>query len=233
MALFQSLDEVPACSEAAPLAEATRRACGLTPIEPLRFRPICTAARATIQQDRLAGADGGQDALLIPLPDDRFAISVDPTPSGGWRQVPQALRAEVRRHRYRFRTGHELAHIFFYRRGDCIPQRNLFDSVEQESFCDSFSQELLVPRRSAVRSKPSLRALMRLQRSYDVSLELAVRALAAAHREAELGLWFLPAGPTDPILQWSTDAKIPGPLEAASRDRFEWLPDRRQFLFLG
>jgi hypothetical protein len=231
------LDRVPSVAEVPPLVETLRTQSGVTPEGVVDLRRICRSLRVSAHQAPLAAADGGQDAMLVPLPGNRFEITVDPSPKGGWRRVPKPLRTELKRHRYRFRIGHELAHTFFYSRDADRPRRVVFDSTEQEEFCDAFARELLVPRHRAARAKPTARALLKLQASCDVSLELAARALSAAHEEIAVGLWFMPPGASVPQLQWSAGA-TPSltkaePLDDDRADGFAWLPSRRQLLFLA
>lgn len=200
----------------------------------LDLKIVCDAARVSVKEQTLSAARQGQEALLTPLADDRFAVAVDSTPCGGWRTWQDArAREAARRHRFRFRVGHELGHTFFYWRDGGRPRRHLLDSVRQERFCDTFSRALLVPPPAAARLPVSNESVLYLQQSYDVSLELAARSLAAAHPAATVGLWFTPTDDDTRLhLQWSTD-NFEGELhqrQAPALNSVGWLPQRRQFL---
>ncbi len=232
----------------APLDAVPNRAACLKLVEEIRnhseqgrqhrvdLRRICAHLGAEVRVAELGSARSGHEAMLVPLPRNRFGISVDPTPPRGWDRVPQPQRASLRRHRLRFRVAHELAHTFFYiRRERATPQRHLFDSDEQEDFCDSFSRSLLVSHGSAAAIGPSPRALLRLQRESDVSLEVAARAVAAARPELLISIWFEnPKGGWE--LQWSTKrrgaAERQGALRRSKRRKSTelWLPERRQLV---
>jgi hypothetical protein len=203
----------------------------------LDLSDVCEAARVTVREALLSGERGGQEALLTPLGDDRFAITVDATPRGGWRCVEGRMQEELRRHRVRFRVAHELAHTLFYWRHGDRPRRHLLDSASQERFCDAFSRALLVPPAVAARMPVNTGSIVDLQETFDVSLEVAARALAAAHPRAFVGLWFADAEGDDQLrLQWCTGGSGCAALRDACGDtsalltRGTWLPQRRQLL---
>ena len=155
------------------------------------FAAVCDAFGVALRVAELEGRGGGREAMLVPLQENRFGIIVDPTPRGGWSLVPQPVRHDLRRHRLRFRLGHELAHTFFYaRRAGQTPRRRLFDSDQQEDFCDRFSRSLLVSRRRIADMEPSVEGLLSLQQACDVSLEVAARAAAAARPDLQITIWF-------------------------------------------
>jgi Zn-dependent peptidase ImmA (M78 family) len=107
-------------------------------------------------------------------------------------------KAELRRHRARFRVAHEIAHSFFYARAPRqLPVRPGPASEAEEDFCDVFARELLLPSAAAERMPPSAGAIARLQSNFDVSMEVAARALASAHPTAEVALfhWAIAHGP--------------------------------------
>jgi hypothetical protein len=220
------------------LAELVRRAAGQRGDGSADLRSICAQARARVRVGRLGGSEGGQEAMLAPLPGNRFGICVDPTPPGGWQRVPARLRPQLKRQRVRFRVGHELPHIFFYsRRGD-TPRRHVFDSAAQEEFCDAFSRELLVPRRLARRAHASPGGVLELQATCDVSLELAARAVAAAQPGLRVALWFDQPGRERLTLQWASAAAGGETCERErihdlSSPRARWLEERRQLLLVG
>lgn len=184
---------VPPISEASLFAAEVRAA--VLPADRIsdtlpNFRRISRAGRFEVSQEILSGAAGQQEALLVPLDNDRFGICVDPTPRGGWSRVSPTLRVEVRRHRFRFRVAHEIAHTFFYDRTSTRPRRLLPGSAEEEAFCDEFARSLLLPREIAAQERPSADSVMALHCRYDVSVELAARAVASAHRGAHVALWY-------------------------------------------
>jgi len=205
---------------------------------PLRdLRAVCRVAGVTYSQDVLGGTDGLIEAMLVPLSGDRFGIAVDPTPRGGWLTVPPAVRRDLRRHRVRFRVAHELGHTFFYAREGERPRRIVPDSPRQEAFCDTFARSLLVSPRSASTVVPSAAAVLKLAREFDVSVEVAARAVSSAHPDVEVGVWWWP---TDggPEIQWRSDKctlTAEDELDRATahghgRSAAMWLADRRQLV---
>jgi hypothetical protein len=233
------LARVPGNHGAQLLAEQVRRAVlgAGRENDPLPdLTPVCAAAGAVVGEEEISARSGGQEALLTPTDNDAFAITVDATPRGGWRPDARSIEAETRRHRVRFRIGHELGHTFFYwRRGD-RPLRHLANSARQETFCDLFARALLVPPRAAALSPVTSYAVLELHRAFDVSVEVAARALAAAHPGASVALWFAADESPEPLrLQWCSSAGVGlrpsrdqaiGRADASSR----WLPERRQLL---
>jgi IrrE N-terminal-like domain len=183
---------VPRVAEAAGLAAEARR-LALFPggrHQPLQsFGAVSRKGRLQIGQKKLSAAQGQQEALLIPLAQNRFGIWVDPTPHGGWRNVPLGMRAEVRRHRYRFRVAHEIAHTMFYDRTGDRPRRFFRGSPEEELFCDEFARSLLVPP-AVARKRSTPTGVLGLHRQYGVSVEVAARAVAAARSDLRVGLWY-------------------------------------------
>ncbi len=199
----------------------------------LDLSAVCKAAGASVREKALSGEAGGQEALLTPLPNDRFAITVDATPRGGWRDEDSDLREHVRRHRVRFRIAHELGHTFFYWRRGNRPQRYLLDTPMQEHFCDTFAEALLVPSSVVERTPVNAAAIVHLQERFDVSLEVAARSLAAGHPEAHISLWFaLTSGRDQLKLQWSNNSTDSTTLYDAATATItsEWLPHRRQLV---
>jgi hypothetical protein len=229
------LDYVPSPSSAGEIAEMVRAIAKQRAVGPANLSSICTAARAKVQAVNLGARDGLQEAMLVPLAGDRFGISVDPAPPGGWGRTPSHLRTDLRRHRMRFRVGHELGHALFYRRGLETPRRQVFDSPAQEAFCDSFSMNLLVPRSVAARVKASPEAVMRLRASCDVSLELAVRAVASAQPSLAICLWFVDSDQERPVLQWASASAASRIVERPpdpSSNGVTWFTQRRQLLLV-
>ncbi len=199
-----SLSQVPALTDAAAMATEIRALVLPTrPSSPLQgFTRIAQAGRFVISQETLSAALGQEEALLIPLDGDRFSICVDPTPSGGWARIKPRLRRELRRQRHRFRVAHEIAHTLFYDRGGERPRRRFPGSDQEEAFCDEFARSLLVPRAVARKCGLTPSAVFSLHSSYDVSVEVAARAIAAAQPGVEVAVWY-----EDPnhalLLQWS------------------------------
>lgn len=194
----------------------------------LDLAPACELARAAVRECRLSARDGGLEALLIPHRGDAFAITVDPTPRGGWRRCPPPLREALRRHRLRFRIGHELGHTFFYWREGGEPERHLRDSPAQERFCDAFARALLVPAEALAERPVTADSIVTLQREFDVSLEVAARAMADAHPGTAVALWHWSG--TRPQLQWASNADADGiPRYAIPPDAVR-LTERRQAL---
>jgi hypothetical protein len=206
--------------------------------DPIDLSSLCTLAGARVQLARLGGAEGKQEAMLAPLPGDRFGISVDPTPCGGWRRIPMHMRTELKRHRMRFRVGHELGHALFYSRGTDRPRRRVYDSPAQEEFCDALSRELLIPQRLAARVRPTPQGILKLRAACDVSLELAARAVSSAQPTLRIALWFSPPGDEEPALQWASKAAGHGRQLAdqppdPSSPGVKWLRRRRQLLLVS
>jgi IrrE N-terminal-like domain len=150
----------------------------------------------------LAAAAGGSEALLIPMPGNRFRIAVDPTPRSGWDDYEIPARSDVTRHRMRFRVGHELGHTLFYERVDGeMPSRTHGSSRQEEAFCDRFARGLLLPDNALRRCRRADR-LLQIQREYDVSLEVVLRALGEV-QEVHAALFYWHPVSRRPVLQWS------------------------------
>jgi uncharacterized protein DUF955 len=138
-----------------------------------------------------------------------FYLRVDPEPSGGWDEMPAASRKTIARHRLRFRVSHELGHTFFYERhrGEG-PRRARRWSSREEEWCDEFARSLLVPATVARALPATAESVFRLQRRFDVSLEVAGRALANAHENAAVAIWFWPPDAEEPrealLHQWAS-----------------------------
>jgi hypothetical protein len=232
------LREVPGVVATAAIAAVVRKRCGQADRRTIDLPGLCAAFAATPRVAELGAAQRRREALLIPLPENKFGIAVDPTPPGGWGRIPQSLRPTLRRHRLRFRVAHELGHTFFYMRRESVaPKRRLFDSEAQESFCDLFSRNLLAPPERAAMVAPTPAALIEFQRECDVSLELAARAVAAARPEMRISLW-VSAVDAAPVLQWSSgevEGRSPVSLRElqAREPGSSWLANRRQLLVVN
>lgn len=134
------------------------------------------------------------EAELRPDADkDGFQIAVDPTPRRGWDRTPARARARTARHRRRFRIAHELGHtLFFTRRRGYGPRRACPWVATEEDWCDEFARRLLVPSAEARLARPDARVVVELHQRYDVSIEVAARAVAAANRGVCTAVWFWP-----------------------------------------
>ena len=137
--------------------------------------------------------DGGfgetsHDALLVPRLDGSFKILVDPLPKS-----ELSTSKDIARHRNRFRIAHEIGHSFFYDRNKNPPRRLTQSSVGEEAFCDEFASALLVPRTAVLGIQPAASSVFLLQHDYDVSAEVAARALAKAYPTVSVvGMMWLP-----------------------------------------
>jgi hypothetical protein len=210
---------------------------------------LCAAAHVDLERVDLGACENGVQALLAPRRGGRFLLRVDPTPAGGW-TAPDALRDHIARHRERFLICHELAHTLFYDRNGDRPRRLVGDSPQQEAWCDRFAADLLVPPQAVRRHAPSPATVLSLAQRYDVSLQLAVRTVAAAHPGSFVAL-LVRRGRIGPPLrvQWQSHAptgrwwasdwlqqaldapRAHGNAQVAgSPVRWQALPERRQVL---
>lgn len=227
--------------DATVVAREIREGLGLG-VQPLDIRACCAAADIEIA-DAPLGREGCE-AMLVSS-SRRIVINSD-------RLAPIASR-DVRRHRWRFRVAHELAHTLFYASdGASLTRLSRPGTASEERFCDDFARCLLVP---PPPSPVDADGLLRLQQRYDVSLELAARSVAASVDAPRVGLWWWQSthDNTTPVLaeQWATDgelsellgvrpfrtapASVPDLLVAArarlgSALTTAWLPSRRQAL---
>lgn len=185
------LNRIPSAEETVELALSVRSSLlgAAASSRPLGdVAEICRAGGFRLRERPLGGARGGLEAVIAPAPEDRFEIHVDPEPRGGWGNVPEPMRATLRRQRLRFRVAHEIAHSFFYERDGSMPRRSLGNSRRQEEFCDRFAAEFLLPSGVAAATECSASALLGLSRRYDVSLQVAARSCAAQWPEVTIAL---------------------------------------------
>lgn len=235
------LQWVPSLDEAEALTTRVRSAIGLAPDVALRdLSPLLSVANCSLALADLHADRGGNEALLVPLPDGRFSVRVDPRPRGGWGSHRE-LRDEMTQQRLRFRVAHEIGHTFFYERAKSGLRRRLRGSAAEERFCDHFAAALLVPPEQA-RARPlTAKSAIELHRCFDVSVELAGRALAAAHPDAEVIVGYWPSRSKELLLQWGTRAgraATPACLHSvASSPSPDWSaervpPPRRQMVFV-
>jgi hypothetical protein len=88
----------------------------------------------------------------------------------------------VRPQRERFLLAHELAHTFFYDRTRDTPRRAFpGGSASEEAFCNAFARALLVPDWVIADGPASPSRVFELASAFDVSAEVAARALADSH----------------------------------------------------
>ncbi len=187
-----------------------------------------TEHRLWVRSARLFPERGGPQALLIPLAEDGFRIPVDPTPHRGWDDVEGPLRKPLYRQRRRFLVAHELAHSLFYERmAGQRPNRATPLSETEERFCDEFACWLLLPR-AALEGRPSsASAIFDLHRDFDVSVEVAARALTGANPE----LWAAIVVFDRALDLWQLQWMSPAPPPVGYSARFD--PARRQLVLVG
>lgn|GEM_PF-6999252 len=176
---------------------------------PVDVIALATALGCTVcRPQRINKARTVEGDLRAHRDRDRFRIRVDPTPRRGWIGMSPALKAKVARHRFRFRVCHELGHTFFFERGRGKgPKRARPWLASEELWCDEFARSLLVPRAPASQMPLSADSPFALQARFDVSLEVAARALfAASNQKAHIAIWFWPTGvdvdPSALLRQW-------------------------------
>lgn len=244
---------VPRRAGAERVAADVRRSFLRDPLAPFPdLKLLCRAGRFKVIERTLGGAEGHGEAMLLPQPGNRFHIWVDAEPRGGWDGVPAAVRDDLRRHRFRFRVAHEMAHSFFYSRGPGEPRRLVPDSDAQERFADTFARSLLLPPGAASLAPPTAAGALALQRTYDVSVEVALRSLLLQHPTCVGALLYWPTlsdvtGAAAKV-QWSSPgsdrflARIRDSLDAmwaGTRSRptlapdIELLPSRRQAIWVA
>jgi hypothetical protein len=182
-----AFEEIPAL-EVAQVVAAGIRARAAAPDARVDVGAVARAAGATVRTADMGAGRGGRQGLLVPRPDDRFTITVDATPRGGWDpDLDATRRSAIARRRGRFLAVHELAHILFYRRrrGE-VPRRAPVHAGErEEAFCDEFARALLISPSSVAADAG---AIVTAAERFDVSLELAARTAAQA-TGARVTLW--------------------------------------------
>ena len=196
---------VPSLAVAEELAVKLRELAGVGENEALTdFGPLLEAGSFDLGLADLQAEAGGHEAVMVPHPGGGFTIRVDPCPRGGWGAADPNLRETTAAARTRFRAAHEIAHSFFYKSTARGPTRLRRSTPAEESFCDHLASSLLVPPGIARTRACSAASVVDLHSCFEVSVELAARALATAHPAAEVVLGYRPA-PGAPIkTQWST-----------------------------
>ena len=138
--------------------------------------------------DFTADRTSTHSALLVPRADGSFDIIVDPEPrrQGTEAALTTGMASVTRNHRFRFRVAHEIGHSFFYNRRLRPPRRRLPFSEAEEVFCDAFANALLVPPKDADEYVADTASVFDIHRKYEVSVEVAARALAHAHPDLSI-----------------------------------------------
>jgi hypothetical protein len=202
-ASLRGLRYVPPLVAAEELAMALRAIVGLGAA---RFDLACLDDEGfTIGEAKLRPGGGGKEAMMFVGGDGRFHIAVDTTPPSGWSAMPDELRREVARHRYRFRVAHEIGHSFFYRASDdgkYVRTRRSTDA--EERFCDHFAGCLLIPTEAVRMRAPSARTVVELHHDFDVSLQAAARALLVNDPQAAIVVLY--CDDTSLQVQWHSPA---------------------------
>lgn len=180
--LAEALPAIPSAADVRRHAEHLRRLAAIPDDAPLLdLDAVCAIVGVEAQPAMLRGAAGGIEAALAPLPGNRFAVSVDAEPRGGWARFDPVIRARLEPQRYRFRVAHEIGHTLFYLRSGDRPRRRFPVSRREEVFCDRFAQALLLPDCVVASDVATPARLLELQERYDVSLEMCARAFAELH----------------------------------------------------
>lgn len=208
-----SMPSVPDETAASLYAETIRwllsdRAPAYAPL--LDLDPVCATLGIIAERRTLRGAAGGVEATIAPLDGNQFRVVVDPEPAGGWERVDEAIQEDVARQRYRFRLAHELCHTLFYDRSGIRPTRRFSVTRREEAFCDRFARALLLPDVALSGCDATPAEVLRIQREYDVSLELCLRAFAEVHAGGVFALLLARRGGA-PVLrpQWVSAAELP------------------------
>jgi len=214
-----ALRSTPPVEHAPAFAELIRRAAmgPAAATERLDDDALCRRGGLVLEEATLHAAQGRLEALLFPCAGDRFRVVVDPEPRGGWDRVAPERRAELRRHRLRFRLAHEVGHTLFYDRSAPRPRPLVGTSPTQEAFCDEFARALLIPPVYAATLAPTAISVVDLHARFDVSVELACRALSQAHR-GQLDVTLAVTGVSSrPTVQWTSRVDGVGEWAAALR----------------
>ena len=203
---------VPALEVAAELAHAVARAALGDNWESASgrcdLREICRQGGFNAQRLDRRFSTSSHDALLVPQQNGTFSILVDPLPKN-----EVTLADDLARHRNRFRIAHEIGHSFFYDRRVPPPLRLFPCSDKEEAFCDEFASALLVPRSIIRNITPSPANVFVIAQKYDVSVELAARAVAKVHPAISIaGLLWKPhptkAGRPNLRVAWSAGPRF-------------------------
>ena len=122
--------------EAERLGAQIRGRCGRLRDGRIDLADACARARCDLRTATFG--EGSHVGLLIPAPDDRFTILLDPARHK--LAGPEMLLARAGRET----IAHELAHTLFYaRRPGERPRRARAPDAAEERWCDRFAQALL------------------------------------------------------------------------------------------
>jgi hypothetical protein len=202
------LERVPGPDQAPAVADRMRRHCGLDTTSPIDLDELCRVLRIDASEVDLGAAKGGLQGLLMPHHGGRFSAEIDPEPRRGWATVDPDSIAALRRHRRRFLLCHEAAHTLFYETG-AKPFRLAPNSQRQETFCDEVARALLVPPMAAAELPFCPDSVVKVQRRFDVSMQVAIRSVTTAHAAQA---WLLLSGRNHDLkVQWtSADRDLTG-----------------------
>ena len=108
----------------------------------------------------------------------------------------------------------------------------------EESFCDTFAEELLIPDAALLRERLTASLIFAIAGDFGVSLEVAARAVARRHPERpNLTLFYWSDSPIDAdraTLQWSNAAPTARPVVSnAPSPASEFDASRRQLVVIG
>lgn len=183
---IRQLEAVPSVDQAEELACETRAAVLGTDFADRGWcdlRAVCALGGFSVRRRPFSAEGRSFDAMLVAELNGSFSVVVDTeTPSGGRKSW------ELQRRRNRFRIAHEIGHSFFFDRSTRPAVRTTPPSEEEERFCDHFAAALLLPPRAVFASPPDPSSLFRLSDEYEVSVEVAGRAVSRAHGAWVLGL---------------------------------------------
>ena len=187
IAKLDTLDSVPPATDARRYAERMRAATSQSS-DAVDIRRCASAAGSVVEVRPLGAERGGCQGLLAPLEGDRFRITIDPTPVGGWQTADQAVRSAVSARRARFIAAHELGHTLFYARRSGTRPARVFPggSAAEEVFCDEFARALLIP--PGCEGHTAAEVFDASDR-FEVSLEVSARAAGAAGQDVALWRW--------------------------------------------
>jgi hypothetical protein len=215
----------------------------------LQLRPLAVAELAGLGGFTLVEADlglsrGGYRGLLQAIRGG-FRLCVDGRAADGG-----AISEATVRRRARFVVAHEIAHSFFFEQESIRPRR-LFPvgSDVEEAWCNEFARALLLPPSAVREAEPSPQDALRLSDEWDVSVEVAARAMAEWHGSrpfVALGYSRSASAPVE--VQWAGGADVSDP-SAVGRAmlstqgtyttaiglRAQWLPlpERRQAIAIA
>jgi hypothetical protein len=205
--------EVPGVHVARLVAAQVREvafAAGV-PTRPLGVWEVAKLGGFELLDTDLGVGRGGYRGLLQAVRGG-FRICVDARPPTG-----RAADAPTLRRRMRFVAAHEIGHSFFFDRRPMRPDRLLpIGSREEELFCNEFACALLLPPEVVRATQPSPEAALRMSAEWDVSLEVAVRALAEWHpAKPFVALGYSRPPSLSVRLQWAGGGEVAEPARVA------------------